>query len=90
MSIRAEVVPKIISKPRLTITKDRVTLKIPIHISETMKYRLIIFSEQIHKVLWNEEMISRRGSFDMTSEGKLNIDMSVGKSKQDKIYFEEE
>ena len=51
MSIRAEVVPKIISKPRLTITKDRVTLKIPIHISETMKYRLIIFSEQIHKVL---------------------------------------
>ena len=84
--MKIDYVYKDISKAKLTIAKDRWELKLP-PMTNHLRYRS--FVHLICHSLWNEEMFTRRGTFEEV-DGKLQITMSVGKTRQDGITFKED
>jgi hypothetical protein len=77
------------TKPKLTIAKDRWELKLN---QESWRdiHRYCALTDKVIYALWNDEMLTRRGSFEIKEDGKLTIIMTVGKGKYDPILFVED
>jgi len=72
---------KSITLPKLTIAKDRWELKLPDNtLIPIVNMRYINFAKQIAYSLWQDDMLTRRGSFHLNKKTQLlEIHMHVGK-----------
>lgn len=68
---------KDVTRPKITIAKDEIRIKIPIGTTENQKERILTFCKYVYETL-GSHLNTKRGNIHMDSDGKLYTNLNGG------------